>query len=107
MVDRTDAIARREKRPGSGFPWMDLDITGNPLDPESHFLFWKPGSGPSLEPPGFSWILDTGNVFVLNLHLQPSGKKERISPELGFFFTDERPTRFPILVQLQHDASST
>jgi hypothetical protein len=59
LMDREGAVARREKRPGYGFPGMDLDIT-RALDPESHFLFWKSGSRPYPEPPGFPWILDPG-----------------------------------------------
>src|SRR5437763_942432 len=43
LLDRTGAVVRREPRPGYGFPGMDLNISRNPLDPESHFLFWKPG----------------------------------------------------------------
>jgi hypothetical protein len=103
LLDRTGAVARREAQPGRGFPGMDLTIGRNPLDPESHFLFWKPGSRPYSEPPGFSWILDPGNVLVLNLHLQPSGKEEQVSPKLGIYFADDPPTRFPILIQMQRD----
>ncbi len=103
LVDRTGAVARREVQPGHGFPGMDLTIGRNPLDPESHFLFWKPGSRPYSEPPGLSWILDPGNVLVLNLHLQPSGKAEQVSPRLGIYFTKDPPAKFPVLVQLQRD----
>jgi hypothetical protein len=103
LLDRTGAVARREVQPGRGFPGMDLSIGRNPLDPESHFLFWKPGSRPYSEPQGLSWILDPGNVLVLNLHLQPSGKEERVRPQLGIYFTDDPPAKFPILVQLQRD----
>src|SRR4051794_28678696 len=103
LLDRTGAAAARETRPGYGFAGMDLDIRRNPLDPESHFLFWKPGSRPYSEAAGHSWILDPGNVLVLNLHLQPSGKKERVAPRLGVYFTDTPPTKFPILVQLDRD----
>ncbi len=103
LLDRTGAVERRETKPGYGFPGMDLNISRNPLDPESHFLFWKPGSRPYSEPPGFSWILDPGNVLVLNLHLQPSGKEESVLPKLGIYFTDTPPAKFPILVQLERD----
>ena len=103
LVDRTGAVARREAQPGHGFPGMDLTIGRNPLDPESHFLFWKPGSQPYSEPPGLSWILDPGNVLVLNLHLQPSGKEEQVSPKLGIYFTETPPSKFPIVVQLERD----
>ena len=47
--------------------------------------------------------LDPGDDFVLNTHLQPSGKPETIEPSLGLYFTDEPATKFPMLLELQND----
>jgi hypothetical protein len=82
---------------------MDVNIDRNPFDPESHFLFWKPGSLPYAEPDGFSWRLDPGNLLVLNTHLQPSGKPEEVRPTIGLYFTEKPPTMFPMLLELEHD----
>lgn len=49
--------------------------------------------------------LEPGNDFVLNTHLQPSGKPEMIEPSLGLYFTDIPATEFPILLELQDDAA--
>jgi tetratricopeptide (TPR) repeat protein/mono/diheme cytochrome c family protein len=103
LIDRTGSVRRLEKTPGAGFPGMELTINRNPSDPDSHFLFWKPGSVPYSEPDGFAWMLGPGNVLVLNTHLQPAGKPEQVAPSIGLYFTDKPPTRFPILIQLEHD----
>ncbi len=103
LVDRTASAHRQESSPGSGFPGMEVTLFRSPFDPDGHFLFWKPGSTPHVEPPGFSWRLDPGDELVLNAHLQPSGKPEQVRPAIGLYFTDQPPRRFPLLVQLEND----
>ena len=103
LVDRTGSAHRQEATPGSGFPGMEVTLYRSPFDPDGHFLFWKPGGAPHVEPPGFSWRLDPGDELVLNAHLQPSGKPEQVRPAIGLYFTDEPPRRFPLLVQLEND----
>lgn len=105
LLDRNGSVRKLEPAPGSGFAGMDLIIDRNPFDPDSHFLFWKPGTAPYAEPDGLSWRLDPGNLLVLNTHLQPTGKPENVTPQVGIYFTDKPPTRFPILVQLEHDGA--
>jgi len=105
LIDRTGSTRRLETTPGAGFAGMELTVERNPLDPESHFLFWKPGSVPYSEPDGFSWRLDPGNLLVLNAHLQPSGKAEQVAPSIGLYFTDKAPTQFPLLLELEHDGA--
>jgi Tfp pilus assembly protein PilF len=41
--------------------------------------------------------------LVLNIHLKPSGKAEVIDTEIGLYFTDKRPTKQPMLLQLDRD----
>jgi tetratricopeptide (TPR) repeat protein len=53
----------------------------------------------------YSWQLDPGNNLVLNAHMQPSGKAETVRPVVGLYFTDQKPQKFPILVQLEHDGA--
>ena len=103
LVDRTQSSRRQEKSPGSGFAGMELQIESESFDPDGHFLFWKPGSPPIVEPPGFALRLDPENDLVLNAHLQPSGKPESVQPTIGIYFTDEPATRFPILLQIEND----
>jgi hypothetical protein len=52
IVNRTGSSRARESQPGAGFPGMDLTIEADTFDPDSHFLFWKPGSSPHFEASG-------------------------------------------------------
>jgi Tfp pilus assembly protein PilF/mono/diheme cytochrome c family protein len=103
LVDRAQSARREEKSPGRGFAGMELQIESESFDPDGHFLFWKPGSAPIVEPPGMALRLDAGNDLVLNAHLQPSGKEESIQPTIGIYFTNEPATKFPVLLQLEND----
>ena len=103
LVDRSRSARRQEKSPGAGFPGMDLNIETPVFDPDSHFLFWKPGGRPWVEPPGMSWRLEPGSDLVLNVHFHPTGKPELVQPSVGLYFTDEQPTRSPMLLQIERD----
>ena len=103
LLDRIGTVRRLEKSSGGGFPGMDVSISRSAFDPDSHFLFWKPGSLPEVEPGGLSWRLDPGNLLVLNTHLHPTGKDEQIQPQIGIYFTDEAPTEFPLLLEMEND----
>ena len=103
LVDREQASRHQEKESGAGFSGMDLTIESEVFDPDSHFLFWKPGSVPYVEPDGMALRLDKDTDLVLNTHLQPSGKPETIQPSLGLYFTDQPATLHPILLQMEND----
>ncbi|MGC2829828.1 MAG: tetratricopeptide repeat protein [Candidatus Acidiferrum sp.] len=103
LVDRQQSGRRMEKEPGAGFGGMELIIESEAFDPDSHFLFWKPGSPPYVEPNGMALRLDRTTDLILNTHLQPSGKPELIQPTLGLYFTDKPATKHPILIQLDND----
>jgi Tfp pilus assembly protein PilF len=103
LVDREQSGRRLEKEPGAGFGGMELIIESEAFDPDSHFLFWKPGSPPYVVPDGMALRLDKTTDLILNTHLQPSGKRELIQPTLGLYFTDKPATKHPILLQLEND----
>ena len=103
LVDRQQSGRRQETDPGAGFAGMELTIESEVFDPDSHFLFWKPGSIPHVEPDGMALRLDKDTDLILNTHLQPSGKLETIQPTLGLYFTDKPATMHPILLQLEND----
>lgn len=103
IVDRSGSARRQEKSPGSGFPGMELQIESESFDPDGHFFFWKPGTILEPEPSGMALRLDPGNDLVLNTHLQPSGKPEKIQPSIGIYFTEKPATKFPLLLQLEND----
>lgn len=103
LVDRTQSARLQESSPGAGFAGMEIKIESEAFDPDSHFLFWKPGTVPYTEPDGMALRLDAGMDLVLNIHLQPSGKPQWIQPSLGLYFTDHPATLYPMLVQLEND----
>ena len=108
IVDRTRSLRPRDGVDGHpGFPGMDVETesSGSDFEPDSHFLFWKPGTIAQPEPEDMAWRLDPTTDLVVNLHLQPSGKSEPIQSEIGLYFTDKAPTRLPMLVQLEHDGA--
>ncbi len=108
VLDRTQSLRRRDGEDGSpGFPGMDVitEAAANDFDPDSHFLFWKPGTVLHPEPDDMSWRLDPNTDLVVNLHLQPTGKRETVQAEVGLYFAAHAPTRFPMLVQLEHDGA--
>jgi Tetratricopeptide repeat len=105
LVDRGQTARLQEKTPGDGFGGMELTIESEIFDPDSHFLFWKPGSAPYVEPDGMAISLDADADLVLNMHLQPSGKPETLQPTLGLYFTDKPATLHPILLQMENDSA--
>jgi Flp pilus assembly protein TadD len=103
VVDPARSARRQEKEPGAGFPGMDISLEHSPFDIPSHFLFWKPGSKPWVEPDGFSWPLNPGTDLVLNAHFMPLGRSEQALPSIGLYFTDKPPDRFPMVIELEND----
>ena len=104
LVDRLELSRKMETQPGAGFGGMEIRIESELFDPDSHFLFWKPGTVPYVEPDGMALRLDKGTDLVLNTHLQPSGKPEMIEPSIGIYFTDKPATEHPMLLQLECDS---
>ncbi len=105
IIDHSGSARRREKIPGIGFPGMDLTVEETTVNPDGYFLSWKPGSKPVMEPDGMAWLATPGMDLILNSHIRPTGKTEIVAPEVGLYFTDNSPTKYPILVELEHDGA--
>jgi alpha-galactosidase len=103
VIDHARSSRRRETAPGQGFPGMDLTFASDTFDPDSHFLFWKPGATPRPEPEGMAWRLDPASDLILNVHLRPSGKTESIRPKVGLYFAATPPSKTPMLLKLEND----
>ncbi|HKH98374.1 MAG TPA: tetratricopeptide repeat protein [Candidatus Sulfotelmatobacter sp.] len=103
LVDRAASSRKREAEPGAGFGGMEIRIESQVFDPDSHLLFWKPGTIPYIEPEGMALRLDKGTDLILNTHLQPSGKPEVIQPSIGLYFTPTPATKLPMLLQIEND----
>lgn len=107
IIDRSRLLRRRDGEDGQpGFSGMDVitEVSGE-FDPDSHFLFWKPGSPVQQEPENMPWKLDPGSDLIVNLHLQPSGKPEIVDAEIGLYFATKPPSLHPMLLQLEHDGA--
>jgi Flp pilus assembly protein TadD len=105
IIDRAGNARRLESKPGMGFEGMDITVQENSFDPDSHFLSWKPGSKPVVEADGMAWRATPGMNLVLNVHVRPTGKPETVDPEVGIYFTSKPQTKFPMLIQLEHDGA--
>ncbi len=107
ILDRTASFRREHPDTWQhGVPGMDgLGDSGESFDPDSHFLFWKPDSTALVEPDDMPWRLDPGNDLILNMHLKPTGKPEHVQARIALYFTPRPATRFPMLLQLEHDGT--
>ncbi len=68
--------------------------------PDGHFLGWTPGQVRPLAGDGMAWRLHPGSDMLLELHLMSSGQPEVVRSRIGFFFTDEAPTKLPFTIRL-------
>ena len=97
-VDPTPASRRLEAADPA--PGYEGTILLSADYPDGHFLGWTPGQATPLASNDLAWRLEAGSDLVLQLHLQPSGKPERVRPSIGLYFTSEAPARTPTIVRL-------
>jgi mono/diheme cytochrome c family protein len=97
LFDATGESRRRDAAdPVCGFPG-----TMPPARlPSGHLLGWVLGRQPTLSPPDLPWPLDGQGDLILQLHLRPTGKPEKIHPRLGLYFTNQPPRRQAVLLGL-------
>jgi len=99
-VDTTGQCRRLDEQDAEvGIPGMDMPPSAR--IPDGQFLSWQPGKVPLKSPPGLSWTLEPGTDFVLQIHMQPTGKPEMVQPSIGLFFTDQAPTNAPFKIGLR------
>ncbi len=78
------------KEDGPGFEGMSL---GKAENPSGYFVGWTPGQIPFEAIDGAPVVLEPGSDLVLRLHLSPTGRQERIQPQIGLYFTNDHPTK--------------
>lgn len=97
-IDYTETGQRLDDAdPGPGYEGL---IPRSAEYPDGHFLGWTPGQFPPAAPKGLAWRLAEGGRFVVQLHMRPTGKPEAIQPAIGLFFTDDPPSRLPVMLRL-------
>jgi Flp pilus assembly protein TadD len=97
-IDRTSATRKLDD--ADPLPGYDGLMPRSAEYPEGHFLGWTPGQVAPLVSPDLAWTLEPGSDLVVQLHMQPSGAAEEVLPEIGFYFTDRRPTHTPTILRL-------
>jgi tetratricopeptide (TPR) repeat protein len=97
-IDQTPASRRLDEAdPEPGYEGVILHSADYP---DGHFLGWTPGQASPLAPNDLGWRLDAGTDFVVQLHLQPTGKPERVRPSIGLYFADRPPAATPAILRL-------
>jgi tetratricopeptide (TPR) repeat protein/mono/diheme cytochrome c family protein len=69
--------------------------------PDGQFLGWTPGQRPHVSTDNV-WVLPAGADLVIELHMTPTGRPERIQPRIGLLFTDRAPQRTPYMLRLSN-----
>jgi tetratricopeptide (TPR) repeat protein len=96
LVDETDASHWRDlDDSGPGFGGMDAPEAHFP---DGHFLGWAPGKLAAKEQ--LPWPIAPGTDLVVQMHLRPTGKPERLQASVGLYFTDTPPAAAPIMLRL-------
>ena len=97
-IDTTPASRRLDDAdPGPGYDGL---IARAATYPDGHFLGWTPGQVAPLLPGDLAWRLEPHTDLVVELHMQPSGKVEQVSPSIGLYFGESAPTRTPAMLRL-------
>jgi hypothetical protein len=97
-IDRMGSARRADAEdPAPGYSGMSASIEQSP---DGFYLVWAPGKVPSRAVDGTAWRLDGETDLVLELHMQRTGKEERVNPTVGLFFSDEPPTQRRISLRI-------
>ena len=100
LVDSSDASRKLDAADqGAGFGGMSTGSGAH--SPGGHFISWQPGKVATKVPKGMAWRLAPDTDLVLQLHMQTTGREEKVQPSVGFYFTNEKPTLFPYKLVLR------
>ena len=97
-IDRTSAS--RDLDAADPQPGYEGVILRSADYPQGHFLGWTPGQAPPLGPDDLAWRLDEGADLVVQLHMRPTGRPERVQPSIGIYFATRPPARTPSIFRL-------
>ena len=94
LFDRAGQCRKLDGRDAApGFSGMNVPARF----PPGHLLGWAPGHQPRRNPPELTWQLEENSDLVLQIHMQRTGKRELVQPEIGFYFTDVPPVKTPFV----------
>ena len=96
LIDDTHEVRRRDSLdPAPGFGGMDVP---GARFPDGHFLGWAPGKVASRD--AFPWALEPGSDLVVQMHMKPTGRAERVQASIGLYFTNKPPAPVPVMLRL-------
>ncbi len=99
LIDREGECRRLDQQDAEpGYSGMEAEGAESP---DGHFISWQPGKVATAAPDGMAWLLTPGTELVLQMHMQPSGKAEQVEAAVGFYFSADPPTRFPVKLVLR------
>ncbi|MGH7554657.1 MAG: tetratricopeptide repeat protein, partial [Longimicrobiales bacterium] len=99
MVDTTSSSRSLDEADDApGFDGMEL--VGAASNPEGFFVGWTMGKVAARGRQRLAWPLRPGSDVVLQLHLRPAGRPERIEARVGLHLAKGPPERRPSLVML-------
>ena len=97
-LDRTRSSRQLDEQDPA--PGYEGPISPQAHYPDGHFLGWTPGQLPPLAEPGMGWRLEPGSDFVIQLHMQSTGRPESIRASVGLYLTDAPPVHTPMMLRL-------
>ena len=98
FVDRTTTSRRLDDDdPLPGYKGL---IPHTAVFPEGHFLGWTPGQAPPLQQDAPTWRLEGGDNLLVQLHIEPTGKTERLKPTIGLYFAATPSPRTATMLRL-------
>jgi tetratricopeptide (TPR) repeat protein len=98
LVDRSGKSRRLDERdPEPGYDGMVADAAEFP---EGLFLGWSPGKVPVEGEEALVWPIELSTDLVIQLHMMPGGTTEEVRASVGFYFTDEPPSKRAAVLQL-------
>lgn len=97
-LDRTGASGKLDAAdPAPGYDGL---MPRSAEYPDGHFLGWTPGQLAPLVGPDLAWPILPATDLVVQLHMQPTGATEQVQPSIGFYLSDEPPSRTPSILRL-------
>jgi tetratricopeptide repeat protein len=97
-LDATRASRQFDERdPQPGYEGL---VAHSARTPDGFFLDWAPGHTAFFQPKDLAWPVESGADLVMMLHLRPSGRPESVRASVALYFTDEPPSKLPVMVRL-------
>jgi len=96
-IDATPASRRLDETdPAPGYEGIILRSADFP---DGDFLGWTPGQRVAGDE-RTGWTLPANADLVVQLHMRPTGKIEKVTPVIGLYFSDTPPAIRPVMLRL-------